>query len=418
MSRKTLGNFFRSLGPGLITGAADDDPSGITTYSIAGARHGTALLWTAWLSWPLIAAVQLVCARIGMVTGQGLTAALRRKFPAVIVRPIAVALVVVNTLNIAADLAGMGDAANMVIPVPTLVWVIVFGVGIAAAAIRLRYVVIERALKWLTLVLLAYVIDGLYIGRNWGAILHATFLPPLPSLRDHALWTALVAVLGTTISPYLFFWQASQEVEEEKALGRNTVAERAGMTDHEFAIRKRDVGLGTFFSNLVMFFIILTTGLTLYAAGKPIETSREAAEALRPLAGSFAALLYTLGLIGTGALAIPVMSGSAAYVLAETFDWHQGIDERLRGAPAFYLVMTASIALGMVLNFAGLNPIKAMYWTAVVNGLLAPIVLIAILMVAADRRVMRDQPSTAWQWWAVAVTALVMTVAAVGMFAL
>ena len=418
MSRHALRRFFGSLGPGLVTGAADDDPSGITTYSIAGAQHGMALLWTAWLTWPMMAAVQLVCARIGMVTGQGLMAALRRKFPGSVVRVLALLLLFVNTLNVAADLAGMGDAANMLTGAPALIWVFVFGVAIAGGAIRLRYVVFERVLKWLTLVLFAYVVDALYIGGEWSRILTATFVPSFPSLRDHALWTALVAVLGTTISPYLFFWQTSQEVEEEKALGRRTTEERHGMTADAFAVRTRDVGIGTFFSNLVMFFIILTTALTLHAHGVSIETSRQAAEALRPLAGPLAALLYTLGIIGTGALAIPIMSGSAAYVLAETFDWHQGIDERLRGAPAFYGVMTASIALGMVLNFAGLNPIKAMYWTAVVNGLLAPIVLIAILMVAADRRVMRDQPSTAWQWWAVAVTAVVMTVAAVGMFVL
>ena len=366
----------------------------------------------------MMAAVQLVCARIGMVTGEGLTAALRRKFPLAAVRVLAVLLLLVNTLNIAADLAGMGDAANMLIGAPALLWIVVFGVVIALGVMRLRYVVFERVLKWLTLVLFAYVVDGLSMGGDWGRILHATFLPSLPSLRDHAAWTTLVAVLGTTISPYLFFWQSSQEVEEEKAAARSDVPARRGMSAAEFAGRKRDVGVGTFFSNVVMFFIILTTALTLHVHGAAIETSRQAAEALRPLAGSFAALLYTAGIIGTGALAIPIMSGSAAYVFAETFGWREGIDERLSGAPAFYAVLAASIAIGVILNFAGLDPIAAMYWAAVVNGLLAPVVLIAILIIAADRTLMHDQRASRWEWWVVLFTTAVMTAAAVGMFVL
>jgi NRAMP (natural resistance-associated macrophage protein)-like metal ion transporter len=405
----------RSLGPGLITGAADDDPSGITTYSVVGAQHGYRLLWTAWLTWPMMAAVQLICARIGMVTGRGLMAALRRKLPRPAIRAIALLLLAVNTLTVAADLAGMGDAANMLIGAPTLLWVVVFGATIAVAAIQLRYVVLERVLKWLTLALFAYVVDGFYIGHDWGTILHAAVVPTLPPLRDHAVWTALVAVLGTTISPYLFFWQTSQEVEEEKALGRTTVEQRWGMTRQEFAVRKRDVGIGTFLSNLVMFFIILATALTLHASGRSIETSREAAEALRPLAGGLAALLYTVGLIGTGALAIPTMSGSAAYALAETFGWRQGIDQRLSRARSFYAVMAASIAIGIALNFAGMRPVKAMYFAAILNGLLAPIVLIAILMVAVDRKLMRDQPASKTEWWAVAVTTALMTAAAAAM---
>ena len=410
-----LRRFFHSLGPGLITGSADDDPSGITTYSVVGARHGLTLLWTAWLTWPLMAAVQLVCARIGMVTGRGLGAALGQKFSPAIMRVLAALLLIVNTLTIAADLAGMGDAANILVPIPTLIWVIVFGVALVVSTIGLRYATIERVLKWLTLALFAYVIDGLYIGHDWGTVLHASLLPRLAWFRDPTLWTALVAVLGTTISPYLFFWQTSQEVEEKKRDGRTTVAQRVGMTDHALAVRKLDVGVGTFFSNVVMFFIILTTALTLHASGKSIETSREAAEALRPLAGSFAALLYTVGIIGTGALAVPIMSGSAAYMFAETFGWRQGIDQPLRGARGFYGVMSTSIAIGIALNFGGLSAVKAMYWAAVLNGLLAPVVLIAILVVAADRTVMHGQPASKREWWAVAVTTALMTAAAAAM---
>jgi NRAMP (natural resistance-associated macrophage protein)-like metal ion transporter len=414
-----LRRFFSSLGPGLITGVADDDPSGITTYSVAGARHGTALLWTAWVTWPMIAVVQLMCARIGMVTGRGLTASLRRKFPRPVVATLAILLLLTNTLNIGADLAGMGDVANMLTGLPPFVWVVLFGAAIAVGAIELRYVSFERVLKWLTLALFAYVVDGLYVAHDWGRILHAAFLPALPSLRDRALWTTVVAILGTTISPYLFFWQTSQEVEEEKARGRRTVKQREHMTHYAFWLRKRDVGIGSFFSNLVMFFIILTTGIVLHPHGNmSIETSRQAAEALRPLVGSAAAVLYALGIIGTGALAIPIMSGATAYVLAETVGWREGIDQNLRGARWFYTVIAASIVLGIVLNAAGVNPIKAMYLAAVVNGVLAPIVLVAILLVAADPRLMRDQPSPALERGVVLVTTALMALAAVAMFVL
>jgi NRAMP (natural resistance-associated macrophage protein)-like metal ion transporter len=410
--------FFKSLGPGLITGVADDDPSGITTYSVAGAKHGVALLWTAWATWPMIAAVQLVCARVGMVTGRGLTSALREKFPRGVVLVVAVLLLLVNTLTVGADLAGMGDVANMITHVPALVWVVLFGVGIAAGSVQMKYVVFERVLKWLTLALFAYVIDGFYVGHDWGRILKATFLPSL-NLHERQLLTTVVAVLGTTISPYLFFWQSSLEVEDEKARGRSTVKQREHMTDYAYWLRKRDVGVGSFFSNFVMFFIMLTTGVVLHEHGHTaITTSRQAAEALRPFAGSVAALLYALGLIGTGALAIPTMSGSAAYALAETFGWREGIDQRMSGARSFYIVLIASIVVGIGLNVAGLNPITGMYVAAVVNGLLAPIVLVGILLVAADRKVMHTQPAQPLAWWIVVVTTVVMTVAAVGMFVL
>ncbi|MGH7499060.1 MAG: divalent metal cation transporter [Gemmatimonadales bacterium] len=363
--------FWEALGPGVITGAADDDPSGIATYSVAGAQFGMGLLWTACLTWPLMAAVQTMCARIGMVTGRGLMAGLRKKFPRRVLIAVAAALLAANTINIGADLSGMADAAELLTGVNSHLWVVIFGVGIGVATIRLRYGVIARVLKWLALVLFVYVIDAFHIGPPWGLVLRAGFVPSWP--QGATGWATLVAILGTTISPYLFFWQASQEVEEEKALGRHSLVARRGATSTELLRRKFDVGIGTFFSNLVMFFIILTTALTLHQHGLTnLETSKQVAQALEPLAGRYATLLYTAGIIGTGLLAIPTLSGSAAYALAETFGCRQGIDSDFKHAPAFYAVVAVAMGLGMAMDFAQVSPVKALYWTAVINGLLAP----------------------------------------------
>jgi NRAMP (natural resistance-associated macrophage protein)-like metal ion transporter len=415
--RKTslVRRFFSTLGPGVITGAADDDPSGIATYSIAGAQLGTALLWTALLTWPLMAAVQMMCARIGMVTGEGLAGALRKRFPRPLLIAAAVALLGANVINIGADLAGMADAAEMLTGFNSHVLVVVFGIGIAAAIVRLRYVQIAAVLKWLALVLGAYVITAFLVHPRWSQVLRAAVVPSLPQGRE--AWATLVAILGTTISPYLFFWQASQEVEEEKAKGRRMIVRREGATDVEIVDRKLDVGIGTFFSNAAMFFIILTTALTLHAHGLTrIETSRQAAEALRPLAGHLAATLYTIGILGVGFLAIPTLAGSAAYAFAETFDWRQGIDEKVQSARRFYAVLVLATAAGIVLDFAHINPIRALFWTAVVNGLLAPFLMIGILIVASDRKLMNGQPSSRLGRTAVALATLLMLLAAIGMF--
>ncbi len=408
--------FFSALGPGLVTGAADDDPSGVATYSITGAQLGTSLLWTAFITWPLMGAVQMMCARIGMVTGKGLAGAMKGKFPRWVLVVFSVALLFANTINIAADLSGMADAAELLTGWNSHVFVLVFGVGIAWATIRLRYFQIANILKWLALVLFAYIITALKVGVSWSDVMPDAFLPTVPSSK--AAWAGLVAILGTTISPYLFFWQAAQEVEEEKAMGRRMLVERVGATSREIADRRLDVGVGTFFSNLVMFFIILTAALTLHRHGiTNIESSKQAAEALAPLAGRFATLLYTGGLIGVGLLAIPTLSGSAAYAFAETFDWTFGLDQKLRNARYFYAVVVFSTAAGIALDFADVNPIKALFWSAVVNGLLAPFLLVAILIVACDRKLMNGQPSSTLSQWIVGLTAAVMFAAAIGMFA-
>jgi NRAMP (natural resistance-associated macrophage protein)-like metal ion transporter len=413
--RNIIRRFFANLGPGLVAGAADDDPSGIATYSIAGAQLGTALLWTAFITWPFMGCVQFMCARIGMVTGEGLAGALRKKFPMPLLIIASIALLIANTANIGSDLSGMADAAEMFTGINSHLYVIVFGVAIAVATVMFRYYQIASILKWLALTLFAYIITTFLIGPDWRSVAYATFVPSWP--KGHDAWATLVAILGTTISPYLFFWQASEEVEEEKAMGRRMIRQREGATGKEIISRKLDVGTGTFFSNLVMYFIILTTALTLHKHGiTKIESAKQAAEALLPLAGKFAYLLYTTGLIGVGFLAIPTLAGSAAYAFAETFHWKQGLDQKLKHARAFYAVVILSTLVGIALDFAGVNPVKALFWTAVINGLLAPFLLVGIFLVAADSVIMKKQPSSKLSLIVVGITTLCMFGAAVGLF--
>src|SRR5947207_9428650 len=409
--------FFSGLGPGLVTGAADDDPSGVATYSIAGAQLGTSLLWTAFITWPLMGCVQFMCARIGMVTGRGLAGALRQKIPRWLLIIAAIALFAANSINVGADLSGMADAAEMLTGFNSHWFVVIFGLGIAYWTVRCRYYQIAMILKWLALCLFAYVITAFVVKPDWSSIVHDTFVPSWP--KDHDTWQNLVAILGTTISPYLFFWQSSQEVEQEKAMGRRMLVQRQGASPREVIDRKLDVGTGTFFSNFVMYFIILTAAVTLHTHGvMKIETSRQVAEALRPLAGSLAYFLYTAGLIGVGLLAVPTLSGSAAYAFAETFNWSQALDEKLRRAPAFYIVVIVSICLGIAMDFLKINPVTALLWTAVINGVLAPFLLAGILLVAFDKKIMRNQPASMLSRVVVAIALLAMFVSAVAMFVL
>jgi NRAMP (natural resistance-associated macrophage protein)-like metal ion transporter len=408
-------SLLKSLGPGIITGAADDDPSGIATYSVAGAQLGTRLLWTALITWPLMAAVQMMCARIGKVTGRGLAGNLKRKFPKWLLLLGVIALLIANTINIAADLAGMADAASMLSGINSHWFVAAFALLISWATIRLQYQQIAYVLKWLVVVLVAYPITAFVVGANWGQVLRDTLIPSVPHSRSE--WETIVALLGTTISPYLFFWQTSEEVEEEISAGQSTLAQRRGATAEELGLRNIDVGVGAFFSNVVMFFIILTTAVTLNRHGiTSIETSRQAAEALRPFAGNFAATLFTLGIVGVGFLAIPTLAGSAAYAFADILKWRQGLNKKLSQARWFYALILISTAAGVALDYIGINPVKALYWTAVINGLLAPFLLVAILIVAADKKLMQGQPSSRLGWTLVAITTVAMFVAGVAMF--
>jgi len=339
------------LGPGLITGAADDDPSGISTYSVAGAAYGYATLWVALLTFPLMAAIQLMCARLGMVTGRGLAAAVRIYYPRWVLWGACSILVVANVINICADLGGMAEATQIITGIRSLIWIPFYALFILGLLFWISYKVIANIFKWLTLVLFAYVVASLYAHVDWRQALAVTFVPHLEWSRGFL--AVLVAILGTTISPYLFSWQAAEEVEEERAKGR-TLAERKGATTGELRTAHADTIAGMLFSNLIMYFIILTTAATLNAHGQTnIATARQAAEALRPLAGDGAYLLFTLGLIGTGMLGVPVLVGSCAYAVAEGAAWRGSMADKPRSARKFYAVMAVAMALGLALNYAG-----------------------------------------------------------------
>jgi NRAMP (natural resistance-associated macrophage protein)-like metal ion transporter len=407
-------DFFSCLGPGLITGAADDDPSGISTYSTAGATFGLAPLWTALFSFPLMVAVQLMCARLGMVTGRGLAGNIRRRYPKWVMWSACTLLLIANIFNIGADLAGMGDSMEMVTGVPKYIWSPVFALALVVIVVFASYKHVARIFKWLTLVLFAYIITAFLVHPDWPHVLHATIIP-------EAKWTpeffaVLTGILGTTISPYLFFWQASQEVEEEKAMGRNK-KQRLGATDEEIRSSRNDTLTGMFFSNLVMFFIILTTASTLHAHGlTKIETARQAAEALRPLAGNGAYWLFTLGIVGTGMLAVPVLAGSCAYAVAESAAWGASLDRPLRMAPKFYGVLAASVVLGLAFDFSGFSSVRMLFLSAVLNGILAPPLIVLVLLLTSNKAVMGDRTNSivikVLGW----TCAVLMTACAAGLF--
>jgi NRAMP (natural resistance-associated macrophage protein)-like metal ion transporter len=410
-----LRRFFAFLGPGLITGAADDDPSSIGTYSVVGAQLGTSILWTAFITWPLIAAIQMMCARIGLVTGRGLARALGEKFPRPFVAAVSLALLITNTVTVGADLSAMADAAEMLTNVNSHYYVVFFGVIIALGTILIRYRRIANLLKWFALSLLTYMLTAFVVHPNWSTVLRETFQPTWPT--GHAAWAGLVAVLGATISPYLFFWQASQELEEKRDRGPVVHSERPEAKAKRLSARRLDVGFGTLFSNLAMYFIILTTALALHRHGVTnIDTSQDAAAALIPLAGIFAGTLFTIGIVGVGLVAVPTLITSSAYALAETFRWKDGLNEKFHAARPFYSVIILSSLIGIALDFTDTSPMKALYWSAIVSGLIAPFLLVGILFVASDRKIMRAQPSPMLSRLAVGVTALAMFGAAIGMF--
>lgn len=413
---KGLKKLVAVLGPGLITGASDDDPSGVGTYSTAGASAGYRYLWTAIITYPLQAAVQGMCARIGLVSGKGLAATIKQHFPKWILYPIVALLLVANTFNVAADLAAIAAGINLIVPVPILWLIPPVGVGLILLQVFAKYQTINKVFKWLCLALLAYVVTAFVSHANWLDVAKGTLIPRLP--RDKSDINLLVAILGTTISPYLFFWQAGQEIEEAKADGKETVAERQGATRQEVADRKLDVNLGMLASNLVMFFIILTTAATLNAQGKTdIATATDAASALKPLLGPAAEILFAVGIIGAGLLAIPVLTGSAGYTVAEAFGWREGLDEPVKRARGFYAVIVVSMIVGMLVNFFGLDPIKGLVFSAVLNGITSPPLLLLIMLLSNRRSVMGQHTNNLWTnifgWAAFAL----MTAATIAYFA-
>ncbi len=408
--------FFGELGPGLITGAADDDPSGISTYSVTGAAFGYGPLWTALFSLPLMVAVQIMCARLGMVTGRGLAGVLRRSYSRWVLWGACSLLIVANVVNIGADLGGMADATAMMTGIKPLVFTPIYAVLITSLLFWTSYRFIARVFKWLTLVLFAYVIAAFLARPDWSAVLRSTFIPHIE--WSSAYIATFVGILGTTISPYLFFWQASEEVEEERKLGRRTVKQRRGASDEEIRKSRTDVITGMFFSQLVMYFIILTTAATLHAHGQTqIDTAQQAAEALKPLAGRGAYLLFTLGLIGTGMLGVPVLAGAAAYAIAEASAWRGTLEDRPRLAKKFYGVVGAAMIIGLILNYAGFNAVKMLFWAAVLNGVLAPPLIVLVVLLTSNKKIMgkrTNPPVLKLLGWA---TAVIMAAAAIAMFA-
>ena len=381
-------SWLRQLGPGLVTGAADDDPSGIATYSQAGAKFGYELGWTVVLTYPLMVAVQVISARLGRVTGRGLADNIRENFPAPVLYALVIMLLVANTINVAADVAAMGQSLQLVVGGPVHLYAVGFGVVCLALEVYLPYRRYVTYLKWLTLVLFAYVAVALVANVSWSAVLSGIVRPRVPLSSD--MLTVIVAVFGTTISPYLFFWQAALEVEEVEA---NPKAHALKQSPSQAPSQLRRINIDTYvgmgLSNAIALFIIIATAATLHQSGiLDIETSAQAAEALRPVAGPLAFLLFSLGIIGTGMLAIPVLAGSAAYAVAETFRWRRGLDRKPREARGFYAIVALATLGGTALTFSPIDPIRALFWSAVINGVISVPVLIVMMLLAGNAKVM------------------------------
>lgn len=412
-------DYWHMLGPGLTTGASDDDPSGIATYSQTGAQYGFQLLWLAAFTFPMMAVVQEMCARIGLVTGRGLAGAIRSHFSKRVLYICTLLLFAANTFNIGADLGAMAKATQLLRPE----WdfgVLVVGFTFISVGLQIftPYVRYAKYLKWLALILFAYVASALLAHLNWGDVLKHSVVPSIKFGKDQFL--LITAILGTTISPYLFFWQTSQEVEEQILQGKTSIPLRRGADKKDVRSMRIDVWSGMFLSNLVMFFIIAACGALLFSHGvTDIKTASQAAEALRPFAGNATYWLFAAGIIGTGLLAIPVLAGSSSYAFAETLMVKEGLYRKLRQARPFYGIMIISMLIGLSLNFIGLDPIKALIYAAVANGIVAPVVLALIVLLSSNRKIMGEwvnKPSTTWLGWG--VTGLMMVAGTAAIFSL
>lgn len=408
---KLAEEYWTTLGPGLTTGAADDDPSGIATYSQVGANYGYQLLWLAWFTFPLMAVVQEMCARIGIVTGRGLAANIKHHYSSKVLVATTGLLFAANAFNIGADLGAMAKAVQLIFPTANFILVII---GFAAVSLMLQifttYARYAKYLKYLALVLFAYVASALLAGLNWSEVFKHTVIPSIDFSRDQLL--IICAVLGTTISPYLFFWQTSQEVEEEKLKGVTQKSWHRHPDKAEVTSVRRDVWTGMFFSNAVMFFIIAACAGTLYVSGvRNINTAADAALALRPIAGDLAFYLFAIGIIGTGMLAIPVLAGSASYAISEAFGWRHGLYQKLKGARAFYGIIIISMILGILFNLLGLDPIKTLIYSAVANAFVSPFILFLIVKMSSDKKIMQEYTnSKAYTYLGWIVTALMAIV--------
>lgn len=394
---KKTSDFWHGLGPGLTTGAADDDPSGVATYSQQGAKYGFQLLWLAPLTFPLMAVVQEMCARIGLVTGQGLAANIKKHFPRYVLYISAALLLVANSFNIGADLGGMAKATQLLAPWLPF-WLLV--VGFVALSLTLQifisYAKYAKYLKYMALTLCVYILATFTIkGFPWGEVLRHTVTPSLNFSKEQFI--LITGILGTTISPYLFFWETSQEVEEKISDGKTTIAERKEIAPKEIRKMRLDVWTGMFFSNLIMFFIVALCGATLFKNGiTNVNSAADAAAALKPLAGNYASFLFTIGILGTGLLGIPILAGSASYAVSETFGWKEGLYRHFRQGIYFYGVIILSMIIGLVINFVGLDPIKALIYAAVLNGLVAAVILALIVILSGKKQVMGERVNGPW----------------------
>jgi NRAMP (natural resistance-associated macrophage protein)-like metal ion transporter len=408
--------FLQTLGPGLITGASDDDPSGIGTYAQVGSQFGYGLLWTALFTFPLMAAMQELCARIALQTGVGLGVALRRKFPSWLVGICILALFCANTINVGADLGAVAAGGSLLTrgTIPKLWLVVPAALLILGLQFFVSYATIFKIFKWLTVVLFAYVVTGIIVHPDLRAVITGSLIPHLELNKDYI--TALVAIFGTTISPYLFFWQASSEVDEMRAAGKLTEAERRGVKLSELKAARTDIVIGMLFSNVVMYFIILTTAAVLHAHGKTdIQSADQAAQALAPLVGPFAFVLFAGGLIGTGLLAIPILSGSAAYAVKEFFGLKGALSVKPRYRPMFYAVMGLAVVAGVGINLLRIDTIRALFMTAVINGVVAPPLMVLIVLLGSDRKLMKSRASGRISKGLTWIAAGVMSVAAIAL---
>jgi len=404
------------LGPGLITGASDDDPSGIATYSQAGAQFGYSMVWVMLFTWPLMAAIQEISARIGRVTGHGIAGNIRRYYPPWLLRGIVVLLLAANIINLGADLGAMGEALRLLVGGPPRLYVVAFAVGCALLEIFVRYERYVSILKWTSVSLLAYVATALVVDVPWGRVAHNLVVPTLSWDKDYIV--AIVAVLGTTITPYCFFWQSSQEAEDERVdPAAHALIDAPEEARSEINRMRVDTYLGMGFSNLISLFIIITTAATLNAHGiTDIQTSSQAAEALRPIAGVFTFALFAAGIIGIGVLAVPVLAGSAAYALGEALDWPTGLDRSPLDAKAFYGAIAAATLVGVAINFVHVDPIKALFWSAVINGVVAVPLMVVIMLMAMQRQVM-GAFTLPWLLWAMGwLSTAAMAAAVAAMF--
>lgn len=384
-------NWIKVLGPGLVTGAADDDPSGIGTYSQAGAQFGYGLAWTMFFGFPLLASIQAVCAQIGATTGRGIAQNLRRHYPRRVLQMVVILLLIANVINLGADLGAMAAALALLLPGPALLYTFLFGVISVLLEVFVSYGRYSRVLKWATLSLFSYVAVVFVVDVPWREAIRSTLVPQFTFDKPHAM--ALVAIFGTTISPYLFFWQAGQEVEEQHRRHIKPLCVSPRRAGAELARIRTDTLVGMGFSHLVALFIVIATAATLHANGiTEVESAAQAAEALRPIAGDLAFALFAIGVIGTGMLAVPILAGSAAYAVSEAFNWTEGLNRKPREAKAFYGVIALATLGGVALNFIGIDPMKALYWAAVVNGLLAPPLMVVTMLIASNPVAMGGMP--------------------------